>query len=229
MLPLLGGLFSLMLAIIERLPFVYALIAGIFAFGGILFIMVQASKLREAGWLPFPFRKPTRDWGRQLYVGQISAGFAQFETDRCVEIGIIAFNGSDKAVKISALSGWVSLRTEDDGATLETLPPPAFSVSSVKSIIPPQTEFVVVLEQRILSSNAVKLNAALIRDGGATFDLRSLSIMLELADTTEKTAYRLPTWQAIRVQRFGSFISTNAEIYAEINVTLSASTHTKAE
>lgn len=46
--------------------------------------------------------------------------------------------------------------------------------------------------------------------------------MLEQLAAGDKGAIRLPLWQAIRVRQFGSFVCTNAETYAELNVTIGA-------
>lgn len=159
---------------LSMLPGVFIALAGLGAVGLTLFVINEVARADGLGWLPAKWRPlKIRDMAVQLYVGRISAGLAQFAEDRCVEIGVIAFNGSDGAIKVSSLEGYILLRVADEMLDSVVLPPPAFSVSSVRHSIPPQTEFLVVFEQRIPTGSVSALAASLAGDRGATFDLRN--------------------------------------------------------
>lgn len=154
-----------------------------------------------------------------LYVGNIVVSAGSIQDDHRLDLAILGFNGTGKALMISEITGYIragggNLR---DMGSLEI---PALR-EPVRS--EPGTEFIVVLHQHLKPAQAKAILADLEK-GNTALDLRALKIRAATVNDISVSA-ELPLWGGVALRRRDDIVS-NRITYMSVGVATSPLTIT---
>jgi hypothetical protein len=135
---------------------------------------------------------------RGLFVGHMGMDTPKLETDFYVEIWAKVFNATGVAIAAHHIQGLVKYQ---DGDEKISLPAPQFRAGAAPKSVANNSEFMVVLEQRIPAEIVRKINAQLSAGTAANFDLNSLDIWLEPVGGPDERA-RLPIWNGMTLKKY---------------------------
>jgi hypothetical protein len=139
---------------------------------------------------------------RGLYVGQIIFEADKLATEHVIRIVIIGFNGTNKLVSVSRVTGAIHafVKTGDGDKTDEIiLPTPALlTVHSNPENLQKYSEFLFFLEQPLRPSMAERIVEGLGR-GRVSFDFDNLKIVMEARSQGISTNIRL--WGGVTLGR----------------------------
>ena len=134
-----------------------------------------------------------------LYVGTIIVSASRLtDKENSLEIAIRAFNGTGKALRVVFVEGVIKGTIANLRDSVE-LPQPVWKTEHTAQPIEPNTEFIVVLDQRV-SPNLAAVYLETIEDSFVSLDLRSLIIKVEVVDNPANRA-RLPLWDGLTLRR----------------------------
>jgi hypothetical protein len=136
---------------------------------------------------------------RGLYVAKIEIDVGRLQSDHVVEIAIFGFNGTNKVVSFSRVTGNIALSISGaQDVAFQLSPPSILAHRSNPDAFPDFTEFLLVFEQS-LRPGAVEWLAENLPNHRILFDLDQLDVMIEVRG--EGASARLPIWNGATVHR----------------------------
>lgn len=156
--------------------------------------------------------------GNGLYVGEMNVATGQLADRHILEITARCFNSTNHKIFIHKADGEISVSASDNGASkpLGQLPPSLLVDDKVSAKdIKTDSEFIVVLEQRVQREIAEKL-MALTPGNSLSLSLGKLNIVVASQWDAGSKA-RLPLWDGIRLYRDPDRVQSGRIIVMQAN------------